>query len=55
LNEKAAARATLKQDKERLLTVSKQLKNADAHFGALGGNERCSPVLGAASFAFQGF
>ena len=32
--EKAAARATLKQDKERLLTFSKQLKNADAHFGA---------------------
>jgi starch synthase (maltosyl-transferring) len=32
--EKAAARATLKQDKEQLLTFSKQLKNADAHFGA---------------------
>jgi starch synthase (maltosyl-transferring) len=34
LTEKAASRATLKQDKERLLTFSKQLKNADAHFGA---------------------
>ena len=55
LAEKAAARATLKQDKERLLTFSKQLKNADAHFGALGGNERCPPLLGAASFAFQRF
>jgi starch synthase (maltosyl-transferring) len=32
--EKAAGRATLKQDKERLLTFSRQLKNADAHFGA---------------------
>jgi len=55
LAEKATARAKLKQDKERLLTFSKQLKNADAHFGALGGNERCPPLLGAASFAFQGF
>jgi starch synthase (maltosyl-transferring) len=34
LVEKAAGRATLKKDKERLLTFSRQLKNADAHFGA---------------------
>jgi starch synthase (maltosyl-transferring) len=34
LAEKAAARATLPQDKERLLTFARQLKNADTHFGA---------------------
>src|SRR4029077_428306 len=34
LAEKAAGRATFKQDKERLLAFSRQLKNADAHFGA---------------------
>ena len=34
LAEKAAERATPKQDKERLLTFARQLKNADAHFGA---------------------
>jgi len=33
--EKAAARAGHKQDKERLLTFARQLRNADAHFGAL--------------------
>ncbi len=34
LVEKAANRATRKQDKDRLLIFSKQLKSADAHFGA---------------------
>jgi starch synthase (maltosyl-transferring) len=46
--EKAAARATLKQDKERLLTFSKQLKNADAHFGAqLAKNPELSGLMAA--------
>ena len=34
LVEKAANRATRRQDKDRLLIFSKQLKCADAHFGA---------------------
>jgi starch synthase (maltosyl-transferring) len=33
--EKAAARARHKQDREQLLTFARQLRNADAHFGAL--------------------
>jgi starch synthase (maltosyl-transferring) len=46
--EKASARATLKQDKERLLTFSKQLKNADAHFGAqLAKNPELSGLMAA--------
>ena len=48
LAEKAAARATLKQDKERLLTFSKQLKNADAHFGAqFAENQELSSLMAA--------
>ena len=48
LAEKAAARATLKQDKERLLTFSKQLKNADARFGAqLAENPELSALMAA--------
>jgi starch synthase (maltosyl-transferring) len=34
LADKAADRATLKKDKERLATFAKELKSADAHFGA---------------------
>jgi starch synthase (maltosyl-transferring) len=46
--EKAAARATLKQDKERLLSFSKQLKNADARFGArLAKNPELSGLMAA--------
>jgi len=48
LAENAAARATLKQDKERLLSFSKQLKNADAHFGAqLAKNPELSGLMAA--------
>ena len=48
LAEKAAARATLKQDNERLLNFSKQLKNADAHFGAqLAKNPELSSLMAA--------
>ena len=48
LAEKAAARATLTQDKERLLYFSKQLKNADAHFGAqLAENPELSSLMAA--------
>jgi starch synthase (maltosyl-transferring) len=48
LAEKAAARATLKQDKERLLYFSKQLKNADAHLGAqLAENPELSSLMAA--------
>jgi len=48
LAEKAASRATLKQDKERLLTFSKQFKNADAHFGAqLAKNPELSGLMAA--------
>src|SRR5438876_8612443 len=35
LVEKAAGRTTRKQDRDRLLIFSKQLKSADAHFGSL--------------------
>jgi starch synthase (maltosyl-transferring) len=46
--EKAAARAKLKQDKERLLTFSKHLKIADAHFGAqLAKNPELSGLMAA--------
>jgi starch synthase (maltosyl-transferring) len=46
--EKAAGRAALKQDKERLLTFSKQLKIADAHFGAqLAKNPELSGLMAA--------
>ena len=48
LAEKAASRATLKQDKERLLTFSKQFKSADAHFGAqLAKNPELSGLMAA--------
>ena len=48
LAEKAAARATRKLDKERLLYFSKQLKNADAHFGAqLAENPELSSLMAA--------
>jgi starch synthase (maltosyl-transferring) len=48
LAEKAAARATLKQDQERLLYFSKQLKNADARFGArLAENQELSSLMAA--------
>ena len=48
LVEKAANRATLKQDKERLLTFSKQLKSADAHFGTqLAKNPELSGLMAA--------
>ena len=48
LAEKSASRATLKQDKERLLTFSKQFKSADAHFGAqLAKNPELSGLMAA--------
>jgi len=48
LTEKAAARAKLKQDEERLLTFSKHLKSADAHFGAqLAKNPELSGLMAA--------
>jgi starch synthase (maltosyl-transferring) len=48
LAEKAAGRAALKQDKDRLLTFSRQLKNADAHFGAqLAKNPELSGLMAA--------
>jgi starch synthase (maltosyl-transferring) len=48
LAEQAVSRATLKQDKERLLTFSKQFKTADAHFGAqLAKNPELSGLMAA--------
>jgi starch synthase (maltosyl-transferring) len=48
LAEKAADRATLKQDKERLIAFSKQLKSADAHFGAqLAKNQELAGLMAA--------
>ena len=45
---KAAERATRTQDKERLALFSRQLKNADVHFGAqLAKNPELTGLMGA--------